>query len=297
MKVRPYGSKGMHLERYCLAAYYWATLPYRQWMNWRTSRQGRAPISVVFYHRVADVVPNAWTISRDQFAAQMDWLRHHAEVISLTEARERLVRRRNNRPAVCLTFDDGYAENCEFAIPYLLKAGLPCTYFVTSHNTSAQVPFPHDVAAGFPLQPNTRQQIQDMSREGVEIGAHTRTHCDLGTVTHPARIYDEIVGSGEDLADWISRPVRYFAFPYGMPQNISLAALRVAREAGYQSVCSAYGGYNFPGQDPFQILRFHGDPDMWRFKNWIRIDQRKVRMHQPLDFPSDQPLSPALKVE
>ena len=45
--------------------------------------------------------------------------------------------------------------------------------------------------------------------------------------------------------------VRYFAFPYGQHENLSAAAFRVAFEAGYEGVCSAYGGYNFPGDDPF----------------------------------------------
>ena len=57
-----------------------------------------------------------------------------------------------------------------------------------------------------------------------------------------------------------SREVRYFAFPYGLPENMSTEAFRIARGAGYRGVCSAYGGYNFPGDDPFHIRRFHADP-------------------------------------
>ena len=41
-------------------------------------------------------------------------------------------------------------------------------------------------------------------------------------------------------------------------------------------VCSAYGDYNFPGDDPFHIRRIHVD-DMLRLKNWGTIDPRRLR--------------------
>jgi peptidoglycan/xylan/chitin deacetylase (PgdA/CDA1 family) len=103
----------------------------------------------------------------------------------------------------------------------------------------------------------------------------------LGQITSRARLYDEIAGSGEALADLIHRPIRFFAFPYGQPANLSCDALEVAHEAGYQAVCTAYGGYNRPGGDPFQIQRVHGDPDMIRFQNWMTVDPRKWQLHPP----------------
>ena len=43
-------------------------------------------------------------------------------------------------------------------------------------------------------------------------------------------------------------------------------AFRVAYEAGYDGVCSAYGGYNFPGDDPFHLRRIHADPEFIRLQ-------------------------------
>jgi hypothetical protein len=50
----------------------------------------------------------------------------------------------------------------------------------------------------------------------------------------------------------------------------------MARDAGYRGVCSAYGGYNFPGDDAFHLQRIHGDAEMIRLKNWITMDPRKL---------------------
>ena len=74
---------------------------------------------VLFYHRVADTHPNQWTISTKLFERQMRWLRDRFDVISLREAQQRIRRGTNSRMAVSITFDDGYADNCDFAIPLL----------------------------------------------------------------------------------------------------------------------------------------------------------------------------------
>ena len=59
--------------------------------------------------------------------------------------------------------------------------------------------------------------------------------------------------------------------------NIGRQTFQLARQAGYAAVCSAYGGYNFPGDDAFHLQRFHGDPQTVRLKNWLMIDPRKCR--------------------
>jgi hypothetical protein len=58
---------------------------------------------------------------------------------------------------------------------------------------------------------------------------------------------------------------------------LNAEAFRLARRAGYQGVCSAYGGYNWPGEDAFHLQRIHADPDMLRLKNWLTFDPRKQR--------------------
>src|SRR5206468_851008 len=74
-----------------------------------------------------------------------------------------------------------------------------------------------------------------------------------------------------------------FAFPYGQHENLSAEAIRIAFEARYAGVCSAYGGYNFPGDDSFHLRRFHADCEFIRFKNWLTVDPRKLRMQCDFD--------------
>ena len=275
----------MNARELALHAYYLGTSPYRLFDRARRRVSGRAPLCVLFYHRVADSDPNDWSISNDQFRRQMLWLKRHFDVVSLAEIQRRMRSRRNDRTAVAITFDDGYAENCEQAIPFLIEQQIPATYFVSLDFVVSQRPFPHDAARGCPLPVNTPEQIRWMADAGIEIGAHTRTHCDIGAITDVDSMVDEVVTASEELAAMIDRPLRYFAFPYGQRNNLSAAAVRLARQSGFWGVCSAYGAYNYSGNDPYHIQRIHADPQFIRLKNWLTVDPRKTSHGNGYEIP------------
>ena len=259
-----------------LAGYYYAGKPLRRLSARRRARDGMCPVSILFYHRVADTYPNDWTISTQGFAQQIDWLERHFELISLAEAQTRLRTRCNRRPAVAITFDDGYADNSQFALPLLVRRRIPVTYFVTTRHILETEPFPHDVARGEPHKPNSIDELREWAADGIDIGAHTRSHADLGMLQNPQALHDEVVTAGEEMQAALQRPIRYFAFPFGQHENLNAAVFHMAYDAGYDGVCSAYGGYNFPGEDSFHLQRFHADPSLLRLKNWLTVDPRWV---------------------
>ncbi len=258
----------------CLNAYYALTLPYRTRVNRAEAAEGRAPVIVLYYHRVADDLATPWTATPAMFARQIRWLKKRFDLVTLAEAQQR-IRTRNQRPAVHITFDDGYADNCRDAIPLRIRERVPCTYFVCTHHVLKRTYFQHDVAMGCQHAPNTIEQLREMAAAGIEIGAHTRTHADLGKINDPAVLHDELIAAGEDLQAALGRPVRYFAFPYGMHANLNTAAFHLAYEYGYDAVCSAYGGYNFPGDDAYHLQRIPVGNDMAHLRNWTTVDPRK----------------------
>lgn len=271
-----------------LGLYQAATSALRMRALRRMVEEGRAPVCVLFYHRVADTHPNDWTMPVRVFRRQIDWLARRFDVVSLQEAQGLLHSGRSRRPAVAITFDDGYGENCEHAVPYLLRRNLPFTYFVTTRVVRDQSAFPHDLAAGVALRPNTVSELRTMADAGVEIGAHTRTHPNLGASIDPAWLEDEVAGSVEDVAAWTGRRTRAFAIPYGQTFNFTPQALAAARRAGVEVVCSAYGGYNLPDRvsrefGPFHLRRIHADVEWVRFQNWMTIDPRKLMATDPVD--------------
>lgn len=266
-------------------AYYYGTYPLRCICRARLEASGQAPLCVLFYHRVADCHPNEWSIGNAEFRRQMLWLKKNVDVVSLEEIQHRMRSGRNDRVAVAVTFDDGYAENCEHAIPFLIENEIPMTYFVTLDFVVSGRPFPHDADRGIPLPINTIDQIRDMANSGIEIGAHTRNHCDVAAIDNAETLIDEIVTASTELSQLVDRPIRYFAFPYGQTHNLSAAAVHLAKAHGMLGVCSAYGAYNFPGADPFHIQRFHADSQFIRLKNWMTIDRRKTSYGRGYEFP------------
>lgn len=259
-----------------LFLYYHATWPYRRWRNWRAACRHALPLVILFYHRVADDRTTARTMPSRLFARQICWLQRHFELISLEEVQRRIRDGDNSRPSVSITFDDGYADNCLEAIPLLIAQRIPCTYFVTLDNVLRGEPFPHDLKLGRRLAPNSLDQLRAMAASGIEIGAHGRHHLDFGRIKDPAQLEDELVIAGRELADHLGQAVRYLAFPFGLRSNFNPEALLLARQAGYLGVCSAYGGYNFPGTSWFHLRRFHANNHMIHLKNRATIDPRKA---------------------
>jgi peptidoglycan/xylan/chitin deacetylase (PgdA/CDA1 family) len=270
-----------------LGAYYCATLPGRRRAAVERAEKQTEPVRILFYqlfyHRIADEHPNDWTMPTVTFVEQVSWLRARFDIVTLSEAQSRIASGRNRIPTVCITFDDGYADNMRFAVPLLLKHQMPFTYFVSTDHVLRGQPFPHDVKAGQLLPPNTLDDLRELVAVGVEIGAHTRSHVDLGANLPSDQMFDEIVRCKSELESKLCTDIRYFAFPYGQHANLSAEAFGIAFGAGYDGVCSAYGGYNFPGDDPFHLRRFHADAEMVRFKNWLTIDPRKLRSQHDVD--------------
>ncbi len=210
--------------------------------NWSRRLQGRYPVSILFHHVVTDR-PHVLGISTDHFLKQIRFLRKHYKIVSLSEAVEMLRANNVKQPSVVLTLDDGYRDNFLSLRAVREQTDAPMTLFVSTSHITSQSGFKHDVTQGrTDFLPLTWDQIVQLEREGFEIGSHTRTHFDCGTNDLKA-LTDEIVGSGRELEERLGKPVRYFSFPFGLPENISREAMRIAA-ASYEYVFSACGGDN-----------------------------------------------------
>ena len=271
------------LKQIMRGGYYFASSPYRRVLRNKFAAEHCLPILVLFYHRIADDGARIGTHSNRLFKQQIRWLQQHCDLISLEEAQCRIRSGVNNRLAACITFDDGYSENCDQAIPFLIDQQIPCTYFVSSWHVLTGHRFDHDLAQDCFALPNTVEQLHWMSHCGIEIGTHTRTHADLGSIYDENQLYDEVIGAGEELREAIGKPIRYFAFPFGMPQNLNARAVQLAIDHDYRGVCSAYGDYNFPGDNPFHIRRIHAD-DMLQLKNWGTINPRRIGRNYDFNY-------------
>jgi peptidoglycan/xylan/chitin deacetylase (PgdA/CDA1 family) len=94
----------------------------------------RARLSVAIFHRV---LPQPDPLfpgdpDRQRFAELCSWLAAWFNVLPLDEAVVRLQRGDLPPRALCITFDDGYADNHDLAMPILRAHGLTATFFIAT---------------------------------------------------------------------------------------------------------------------------------------------------------------------
>ena len=94
-------------------------------------------LPVLYFHRVlaADCAfcPDDW--QANNFELLIEKLTKHFSLISLEEALYRLQNKILPRNALCLTFDDGYADNYEIAAPIIESVGGKASFFIATQGT------------------------------------------------------------------------------------------------------------------------------------------------------------------
>ena len=105
-------------------------------------------LRVLMYHKVNDLQPNATTVPTPVFAEQMGLLDDLGYTpVSLDQVRDHYV---DGAPlpaaAVLITFDDGYRDNLENALPILQQRGYPAVIFVPIGFLDGDRPLPHEEA-------------------------------------------------------------------------------------------------------------------------------------------------------
>ena len=112
-------------------------LLYRSGAVARARRRSRQYAKILLYHSVAPAESDFTrgidvTVRPKTFTRQLDYLMQYYHIIPLQELVKRLQAGRPVGGCVVITFDDGFADNHEWAWPLLRQRGLPATVFVTA---------------------------------------------------------------------------------------------------------------------------------------------------------------------
>jgi peptidoglycan/xylan/chitin deacetylase (PgdA/CDA1 family) len=87
------------------------------------------PVLVLTYHRVTRLQsdPQLLAVTPEHFRAQLQFLKEKFPIVRFEDNWSDI-----KKPAVVLTFDDGYADNALEALPVLEEMGVPATFFVST---------------------------------------------------------------------------------------------------------------------------------------------------------------------
>lgn len=155
---------------------------------------------------------------------------------------------------VIITFDDGYVDTFNNAFPVLNEFGMKAVVFAMGNRQLSTNSWDQD--SGFPPgELINDQQILELHAAGFEIGSHTMNHPKLPLLPRD-QAWEEISRSRMVLEILLNAPVRSFAFPYGLVNDL---AKQMVYDAGYAVACGVYSGPPTFGTDPFEIRRLPVD--------------------------------------
>jgi len=232
---------------------------------------------ILMYHSIAE--PSAAAEARlcvrpREFARQMRWLRSHCAPVDLDRVVDGLA---GGDPlpanAVAVTFDDGFADVREHALPALRDHAIPATLYAVAglSGRTAEWLAPHGIA---PRRLMSEEELRALDRAGIAIGSHTLTHPQLPGLSRP-KLTREVADSRCALEQAIGRPVRHFAYPYGAYDE---PAKEAVREAGYASAVTTRSGFNAPGADLLELRRIDvlGTDSLSQFRRKVEFGATTV---------------------
>jgi peptidoglycan/xylan/chitin deacetylase (PgdA/CDA1 family) len=162
----------------------------------------------------------------------------------------RAVKVGNARGLVGLTFDDGYDNFLQYALPILERFGFSATVFVVAGMLGKENNWQHR------YEPRPRMKllgvdgVREISARGTEVGAHGMSHVALSGL-EAELLEEEVRGSRQVLSEVLGEVVEGFCYPYGA---IDSAAVQAVRRAHYSYACAVLtrverNSYDLPRQD------------------------------------------------
>lgn len=210
-------------------------------------------VPVLMYHSVTSDPPastRSLAVHPDAFAHQLDVLVEDG-FTTVTFGELAAARRGEadlpERPVV-LTFDDGYADFIEVALPALLARAQTATLFVTTGWLADAGP----QAAGDPLDRTlTWAQVGEVAASPIEVAAHSHSHAQLDQLRSPA-LHEELALSRWLLQERLGRPTPSLAYPYGYSSPVVIDAVQAA---GYQQAAAVANAMSCSADDPWAVPR------------------------------------------
>lgn len=254
---------------------------------------GRGDTLILLYHRVAEPDgPDPWhlCVPPALFVEHLTVLRRYSRqtLSNFVNGEGKSWRRQ-----VVITFDDGYRDNCETALPLLEQQDWPAAFFLCTGPIAAGTPFwsdefvrafsgpavdhletyfrwqrmpdsdrqalladiprPAVPRSAYPMSPDDAGRLA--KHPLVTIGAHTVTHPVLADLPHDQQEW-ELAGSKRQLEEWTDRSVDLLAYPYGGHETYSAVTQELARQTGFRAAVTTRACRAAKHEDVYTLPRW-----------------------------------------
>lgn len=182
---------------------------------------------ILMYHSVGvrSHDPNNLAVTPERFQEQMAALKRRGlrgvSIAELLAARAA----GSARGLIGLTFDDGYTDVVDNALPVLRRHGFSGTFYILAGRIGGANEW--DEGTPWPLVDETG--IRAWADAGFEIGSHGTMHVALAGAD-PEVVRTEVADSRKKLSDIVGKPIESYCYAYG---SMDAAARSAVAEAGY----------------------------------------------------------------
>jgi peptidoglycan/xylan/chitin deacetylase (PgdA/CDA1 family) len=165
-------------------------------------------------------------VTAENFDQQMRYLKDEGYHVITFDTLVGYCRKGSELPTkpVIISFDDGWGDQFEYALPALEKYHYGATFFVVTNFVGAP---------GF----LSWSQLQEIRMQGMEIGSHSRSHPHLAKTNNPGFLWDQIYTSKQILERQLGAAVDEFAYPYGSYDTTTESTVRLAGYKAARACC------------------------------------------------------------
>ena len=197
-------------------------------------------------------------VAQNLFRDQISWIKEEYSVVPLFKLVEGLkfpTMYKSNLASI--TFDDGYVNFAELAVPILEKYGCHATVFIPAGKVGSFNDWDEGNSNFHKMPIMSYEQIRQLPKEFVEIGSHGISHLRMNCLPADG-IVREIVESRLEIEQMVGKPVRFFAFPFGVyPVRCGFNFYENGKKLlrSYLAACTTWWGrYNSP-KDIYTLRR------------------------------------------
>jgi peptidoglycan/xylan/chitin deacetylase (PgdA/CDA1 family) len=226
--------------------------------------EGSETLSVLMYHKVNDIPDNPTTVPVARFDQQLERLSelgyHVVGLEAVLEHYAREVPLPDN--AVLITFDDGYRDTLENAMPVLAKHGYPAVIFIPVAYMDDETPLPHEThlaSRGVRNRTLDWGLLRELDAGGVRIESHGIAHRPLAEVSLDEAVR-EIAVSKLILEERMGRPIQAYAYVKGSEAHFHPVHESILKQAGYDIGFTSISRRNNPATNPFRLGRYNVEP-------------------------------------
>jgi peptidoglycan/xylan/chitin deacetylase (PgdA/CDA1 family) len=230
----------------------------------RLNPNGERTLRVLMYHKVNDIPDNPTTVPVGRFEeqlAQLTELGYRPVDLDAVLDHYTLGAPLPDK-ALLISFDDGYRDTLENALPLLQRYGFRAVIFVPVAYMEDDTPLPHETRL---IERGTRNPtldwglMRELDASGVRVESHGIAHRPLAEVSLDEAVR-EIAVSKLKLEEQLGRPVRAYAYVKGSEAHFHPVHESILKQAGYEIAFTTISRSNSPWSNPFRLGRYNVEP-------------------------------------